>query len=116
MDDWVIFVLGVICFHTLRGLWLITQQELKSYRERRFLRFIRVTFPDRKEIKMISVATADRKTLTKLRKQIEEEYDLSNNDRKWSILDGDHQDRRSDRRGDGDPGQADPHHREDPAR
>lgn len=80
MPGWVYFIFGLVAWQIFKALALIAQQEIRHYRERRFLRFVRVTVPGTEEIKVIVISTSDRKTFNNLRQQLQEQYDITARD------------------------------------
>jgi hypothetical protein len=66
------FVLGVIAYQIIKALVLIARKEIREYRDRRFLRQVRINFPDAKDITLTSVSTSDKKALANIERQLRE--------------------------------------------
>jgi hypothetical protein len=80
LPDWAIFVLGMITFHILKGLWLIVETEVRKYREKRFLKFVQVHFPNHEKITFVSMVSPDRRAFAKMKREIKEHYDIDLDD------------------------------------
>jgi len=65
------FVLGVIAYQILKMLYLALDQTLRERRQRRFLRAVRILYPNAEQIMFTAVDTSDRKTMAQLKEQIE---------------------------------------------
>jgi hypothetical protein len=65
LPDWAIFALGMITFHILKGLWLIVETEVKKYREKRFLKFVQVHFPNHEKITFVTIDATDKRAMAK---------------------------------------------------
>lgn len=66
------FFLGVIAYQIVKALILIARKEIRVYRDRRFLRQVRINFPDAENITLTSVSTSDKKALANIERQLRE--------------------------------------------
>lgn len=67
------FFLGAIAYQIVKALILIARKEIREYRDRRFLRQVRIIFPDAKNnITLTSVSTSDKKALANIERQLRE--------------------------------------------
>lgn len=73
--DWRYFLLGLIAYQVLKMLVLAVNREIIEHRQRKFLKLVNITFPDKKQITFISLDTSDRRSMAKLERQLREEYD-----------------------------------------
>lgn len=83
--EWAYFALGVLIYQVLRFLVVTINRAVIEHRQKRFLKFVSVTFPDKDQIAFISLDTSDKRALAKLEREIREQFDV-------------HEDRRRDRR------------------
>lgn len=72
--DWAYFVFGLIIYQTLKMLYKVLDHELRERRQRRFLRAVRVIYPNAEQILFTAVDTSDRKAMAKLKEQIEDAH------------------------------------------
>jgi hypothetical protein len=59
-----------------RMFWDILQDHRSHRREKKFIKLVSVTFPDRDGITYISVDTSDRMALRNLEKQLREDFNI----------------------------------------
>lgn len=66
------FFLGVIAYQIGKAMVLIARKEIREYRDRRFLRQLRINFPDAENITLTSVSTSDKKALENIERHLRE--------------------------------------------
>ena len=78
--NWMFFVIGLWTWPILKVLALAINRAVIEHRQKRFLKFVNVTFPDKDKITFISLDTSDKRAMAKLERQIREQYDFSEED------------------------------------
>lgn len=73
--NWEYFILGIIFYQICKMLILIIRNALKERREKQFLKFISIRFPD-SDITFISIDSSDRQAMENLQKEIYTHYEL----------------------------------------
>lgn len=74
--NWEYWVLGVITWQILKGLALIVNREVIRFREKQFLKAIKIDFPDNSHISLIAIASSDKRATEKLKRQVREQIGL----------------------------------------
>lgn len=64
------FILGVIFYQIIKMLVLIAQRVRKERRDRRFMRGVKVWFPDGTRFEYFAVETTDQKAMDSVERQI----------------------------------------------
>ena len=85
--DWVYFAFGLIAYQILKFLARSINQIIIERRQRKFLKLVKIEFPDRSKITFIAIDASDKRAMAKLERQLREEHDL---------LEGDDEDRDGD--------------------
>ncbi len=88
MTGWQYFILGVVFFFILRAVVEMTMREIKEYRDRRFVKFVQVTFKDHESIHFIAVDSSDRRSLKKVVDEIETRFGVPKEDIPYEIRAG----------------------------
>ncbi len=68
--EWTYFVLGLIAWQVSKAVSLIVKDEYKNWKDKRFLKFVRVEFPEKTFVYM-SIASTNRKALKQLKEAIQ---------------------------------------------
>jgi len=68
--EWEYFVLGIIAAQILKMLYLIATKEIQRRQEKRFLKLVKVVFPDNLVITFTTIETSDRRALRDLEEQV----------------------------------------------
>lgn len=74
--EWWFFALGLVVSPLLGLLAKAINQWVIEYRRKRFLKLVKIDFPDNSKITLISVDTTDKRAMAKLERQLRDEYDL----------------------------------------
>lgn len=74
--SWQYFVLGLVAYQILKMLALAINRAVIEHRQKKFLKFVQVTFPDDKKIAFIAIDSSDKRSMSKLERQIREQYNL----------------------------------------
>lgn len=74
--EWAYFVYGLIAYQILRMLVVAINHEIVEHRQRKFLKLVNVTFPDKKDITFISLDTSDKRSMNRLERELRERFDL----------------------------------------
>jgi hypothetical protein len=77
---WVYFIYGMIAWQIGKMILEAARQEIHEHREKRFLKFVDITFENKERIHYISLSTSDRKAMQDITRQIQEEFDVSDED------------------------------------
>lgn len=75
MNGWY-FVLGMISWQIIKMLALVINRAIIDYRQKKFLKLVAVTFPDKKEVTFIALDTSDKRSMAKLERQFREQFDV----------------------------------------
>lgn len=75
--NWEYFVLGVIAWQILKMGAQAVNREIVERRQKRFLRAVKVFFPDNSEVKFIALDASDKRTMAKLERVIREQLGLT---------------------------------------
>lgn len=70
------FILGIIAYQIVKLLVISINREIIRHRQRKFLKLVRVLFPDHSEIRCIAVDGSDKRAMARLERQLREQYDL----------------------------------------
>jgi hypothetical protein len=97
--DWTYFVFGLIAYQIFRLMALAIQHEIVERRQRKFLKLVNITFPDRRDITFIALDTSDKRSMALMMRELQEKYGLSEEQTKGLV--GADEDRRRDRGRDG---------------
>lgn len=72
MNNLAIFILGVISFQVLKLLALAINELVLERRKKRFMRQVKIRFPDETEVTFIAVETSDKRAMESLLRKIED--------------------------------------------
>jgi hypothetical protein len=85
--NWWYFVLGVASWPFLKLLALAINRVVIEHRQKRFLKLVSVTFPDKETTTFIALDTSDKRSMAKLERQIREQFDIPDGEDKNRDLD-----------------------------
>jgi hypothetical protein len=74
--NWTYFVLGLVAFQVLKMLALAANRQIIEYRQKRFIKLVSVTFPDKEDITFITVDSSDRRGMKRIEQELRDKYDL----------------------------------------
>jgi hypothetical protein len=122
MDDWELFVLGIITYQILKMFALIINRMVVEHRQKRLLKLVQVIFPDNEKVTFITVDASDKRAMAKIEREVRSHYDVEDSEslhfdpfpQEGQVRED--QDRSGDRYRDGDARKAAPRHRKDPPR
>jgi RNase P protein component len=72
--NWQYFILGIIAWQIIKMLALAINREVIERRQRKFLKLVSVTFPDKKDITFIAVDSSDKRSMQKMEQHLRENY------------------------------------------
>src|SRR3954451_3437591 len=78
--NWAYFLLGLIAWQILKMLALAINRVIIERRQRKFLKLVSIRFPDRKDIKFITVDSTDKRSMQKMERELREQYGLTPKD------------------------------------
>lgn len=75
--NWAYLVLGLVGYQIVKMMVKVINHEIIQYRHKRFLRMVNIEFPDHTDITFIAVDTSDKRSMDRLKRQLREQYELS---------------------------------------
>lgn len=71
---WGYFVLGLIAWQIIKMFALAINRAVIEHRQKKFLKLVNITFPDRKDVTFIAVDTSDKRAFKRVEQQLREQY------------------------------------------
>lgn len=74
--NWSYFVLGIVAYQIIKMLAKVINREVIEYRQRRLLKLVNITFPNRKDVTFIAIDTSDKRAMKRLERELREQYGI----------------------------------------
>jgi hypothetical protein len=87
--NWQYFILGIIAYQIIKMLALAINREVIEYRQRKFIKLVQITFPDKKDVTFISVDSSDKRGMKNIERQLRETYNVPEDEEPVKIRNGD---------------------------
>jgi len=75
--EWLYFILGLIAWQILKMLAQSINQAIIEYRQKKFIKLVKIEFPDQAKITFMTVDSSDKRAMAKLERRLREEHNLS---------------------------------------
>lgn len=78
--DWTYFIFGLIAWQLIKILAMAINNAVIEHRQKRFLKLVNIKFPDNKNLTFISIDASDRRAMRDLERQLQEQFNLPEDD------------------------------------
>lgn len=74
--NWTYFILGMIAYQIGKMFLLVLHKEIDDRRQRKFIKLVSISFPDKKDIRFIAVDSSDKRAMANIERQLRADWDL----------------------------------------